>query len=81
MSSYDYWDVETGEGLSDDELYNRYDEMIDEVHGEPMGYPASRILKEVDPIAYNVGFNDWLSNEVYDNVITEIEPTEDEDAE
>ncbi len=39
-----------------------YDEMLDEVHGEFMGYSASRILEEVDPTAYRTGFNDWLDS-------------------
>lgn len=36
-----------------------YDDMLDEVHGEFMGYSASRILKEVNPIAYRCGFSDY----------------------
>lgn len=44
-----------------------YDDMLDEIHGEPMGYPASRILREVDPIAYRVGFHDWLDSEGIDS--------------
>ena len=38
---------------------NDYIEMLDEVHGDFMGYPASQILEEVDPTAYRVGFNDF----------------------
>jgi len=43
------------------EMYSEddYDDMLDEVHGEFMGYSASRILKEVDPIAYRCGFSDY----------------------
>lgn len=48
------------------EAMKAYDEMLDEVHGEPMGYPASRILREVDPIAYRTGFHDWLDGEEVD---------------
>lgn len=40
-----------------------YDEMLDEVYGEFMGYPASTILKEVDPIAYQCGFDDYQEYE------------------
>lgn len=76
---YEYWDIQTGEGLTDSELYERYDDMLDEVYGEPMGYPASHILREVDPIAYRVGFSDWLDAETGET-ITDEEPTdEDED--
>lgn len=46
-----------------------YDNMLDEIHGEPMGYPASRILREIDPIAYRVGFHDWLDSDGIDSDI------------
>ena len=36
-----------------------YDEMLDDTHGEFMGYSASRILAEIDPIAYRCGFDDF----------------------
>lgn len=44
-----------------------YDETLNDHYGEPMGYPASRILREVDPIAYRVGFHDWLDSEGIDS--------------
>ena len=43
-----------------------YDNMLDDVYGEPMGYPASRVLRSVDPIAYRVGFFDYLDGEDID---------------
>lgn len=50
--------------LQDYELEEMYKEYIDETT-EPvtvwgMEYEASRVLLEVDPIAYRVGFSDWL---------------------
>lgn len=51
------------EEISEADVYDRYDDMLDEVHGEFMGYAASRILKEVDPTAYRVGFSDWADSE------------------
>lgn len=39
-----------------------FDEMLDEVHGEFMGYSASHILKEVDPTAYRCGLLDYVDN-------------------
>lgn len=46
--------------------HDAYDDYIDEttevVNIWCMEYPPSRVLKEVDPIAYNVGFNDWTAN-------------------
>jgi hypothetical protein len=81
MSSYDYWDAATGEGLTDSELHERYDDLIDEISGDVqignLTYQASRVLKTVDPIAYNVGFNEWLDNETYEGIITEDEPEDD----
>lgn len=46
----------------------QYDEFLNEVYGEVtlgigLTYSASRVLKEVDPIAYRCGFNDWLAME------------------
>lgn len=77
MSSYDYWDINTGEGLTDSELHERYDDMIDEVSGDvvigSLTYSASRVLKEVDPIAYRVGFSEWLDAELGET-ITDIDP-------
>lgn len=45
------------------ELYN---DMLDEAYGEFMNLPASRILRETDPIAYRVGFADWADSEGID---------------
>lgn len=48
-----------------------YDEALNEVHGPVMvaGYEfgTSRTLKELDPIAYRVGFHDWLDSEGIDS--------------
>lgn len=45
-----------------------YDDMLDEVYPDQiMGLAASRILREVDPIAYRVGFHDWLDGEGVDS--------------
>jgi hypothetical protein len=45
------------------ELYDMYDEMLDDIymHVDICGhkYAASVALKEVDPIAYDVGFDDF----------------------
>ena len=46
------------------EAYKMYDEYLDEVQGEVvlfgMTYNASDVLRNVDPIAYKVGFSDWV---------------------
>lgn len=41
-----------------------YDEMLDELHEENpgallAGYAGSRLLEEVDPVAYRIGLNDY----------------------
>lgn len=48
------------------ELVTMYDEMLDDCHGtvEVAGYEyeTSRLLKEVDPIAYKCGFLDFANS-------------------
>lgn len=83
MSDFDYWAIDTGEGLTDYELHSRYDEMLNEVYGEThIGYstfqPAD-ILRELEPITYRVGFSDWIDSELGET-ITEDEPSEDGEA-
>ena len=55
------------ETLTETEAYEQYDEMLDECHqAAKIGYlefSPSRILKELDEIAYRYGFTDWLDNE------------------
>lgn len=54
------------------EALDAYDAMLDDNYGDFMGsYPASRVLREMDPIAYRVGFHDWLDSEEvdYDDLI------------
>lgn len=45
----------------------RYDDFLNEIHptvqiGE-LSYDPSRVLKEVDPVAYRCGLNDWMDSE------------------
>lgn len=42
---------------------DRYRDEIDELHEVNifgMSFCASRVLEELDPIAFNCGFSDWL---------------------
>ena len=49
------------------EAIEAYDEMLDEIYTEtPFSIPASRILRECDPIAYRCGFHDWADAEGID---------------
>jgi hypothetical protein len=76
--------------LSDRELESMFDDFLDETCGEVeiagLTYSTSRALKEVDPIAYRCGFNDWLDAAITDGVIFEqdgeyydSDPNEDEE--
>lgn len=82
MSEYDYFDINTGEGVSDYELHQRYDEMLDEVYEDTTiagyEYSTSSALKQVDPIAYRVGFSEWVDSELGDT-ITDDEPAQDDE--
>lgn len=68
----DYYDLETGEELDDYDLHQRYDDGLDEVYGDAhiagLDIATSRALKEVDPIAYRVGFSDWLDGEIGETI-------------
>ena len=52
--------------ISQYELEQMYDEMLDEVCGvvevAGMSYDTSRLLKNADPIAYQVGMHDYADS-------------------
>jgi len=60
----DYYE---SENLTETEAEDLYDEMLDEVYGlveiAGLQYETSRILKEIDPIAYRCKMMDWLDSE------------------
>jgi hypothetical protein len=61
--------------LTDRELYSRYDDFLDECYGlvKLAGYKyyTSNALKQVDSVAYDTGFNDWLDAECQDERLFE----------
>ena len=61
---------ENGYEIKDEStLDQEYRDMIDdfnEVKIMGMSYCASRVLEELDPIAYRCGFNDWLDSEEWE---------------
>lgn len=57
------------------EAIEAYDEFLDELHGSPMGFEGSRIMRELDPIAYRCGFADYMDAEGVDT--DELEDDED----
>lgn len=49
--------------IDEDKARDLYDEALDEQGEVSIGtltYQPSQVLKAVDPIAYRVGFSDWL---------------------
>lgn len=46
--------------LDPDDFSDQYDEMLDDVHGEFMGFDASQILKEMDHTAYRCRLLDYV---------------------
>ena len=46
--------------LDPEDFADQYDEFLNDVQGEFMGYSASQILKEVDPTAYRCGLLDYV---------------------
>lgn len=54
--------------LTDRQLYERYDTMLDEINGRVeiagLEYATSYALKNVDETAYDTGYADWLDAEV-----------------
>ena len=46
--------------LEPDDYAERYEEMLDDCHGDFLGMNASYILKEMDPVANRCGLLDYL---------------------
>ena len=70
-----YWEIdgkifedefEAKDYIRDNIDESMYDDMLDEIYGDieicGYSYSASLAFERVDPIAYNVGFNDYTSN-------------------
>lgn len=55
-----------------------FDEMLDDCHGDFMGYCASQILKEVDPIAYRCGLNDYVDSSINKSDTEECQDLEED---
>ena len=77
--------------IDEDKYDENYDEWLDEIYGEIMigniSFLPSRILKELDPIAYRCGFSDYIDSldieddEEYQELQTELEEVKEELAE
>jgi hypothetical protein len=61
--------------LSEYEAFQRYDQMLDEVYPElSIGHSTflpSTVLKELDPIAYRVGFGEYVDSLAEDGEFVE----------
>ena len=53
--------------ITENEAEERYNDFLDQAYGEVNVagniYNTSNVLKELDPIAYDVGMSDFLSSE------------------
>jgi hypothetical protein len=77
--------------IDEDKYDENYDEWLDEIYGEIMigniSFLPSRILKELDPIAYRCGFSDYIDSldieddEEYQELQTGLEEAKEELAE
>lgn len=54
------------EFIDESQALNLYDQMLDELYAPisiaGIEFDPSQVLKELDPIAYQCGFNDWLDS-------------------
>lgn len=68
-----YYDIDTGEEITEETMEERYVDMLDEVYGEVniggLDYLTSRALKDVDPIAYRCGMSDYISSEIGETIV------------
>jgi hypothetical protein len=65
------------EYIDESQAYELYNEMLDELYSPisiaGIKFDPSRVLKELDPIAYQCGFNDWLDSCDYTTDPSELE--------
>jgi len=70
--SYTAYKDEGGKYHSEQDMADRFEEMLDEVYGivsvAGMEYGTARALKELDPIAYRCWMLDYIDGEEVDEV-------------
>lgn len=63
------------EAVSEEELYRRYEESFDSIVGPVrvgnLTFGPSAVVRALDPVAYRVGFSDWLDEEVREERLVE----------
>ena len=61
--------------ITEAEALEMYEEMLDDCEGPVelcgMTYSASYVLREVDPVAYRCGFNDYVDSLTDDDIFVE----------
>ena len=81
MSDYGFW-ADTSEEVTREELEARFDESLGEAYewtqiGE-LEFAPGDILRELDPVAYRCGVNDYHDSLVGDGeIVEELEDEED----
>ena len=73
--------------ITEAEALEMYEEMLDDCEGPVelcgMTYSASNVLREIDPVAYRCGFNDYVDSLTDDDIFVEgltedeMEPEDD----
>lgn len=62
--------------INNHEQEEQYKQMLDDCHGSVkicgIEYETSKLLKEVDPIAFRVGMSDYFANGDYEEVFCEL---------
>jgi hypothetical protein len=64
-------------------LEDSYNDSLDEMGDVKIGtleYQASRVLKQIDPIAYRVGFSDYSDSEI-EEIESDFEEAKEEESE
>ena len=61
--------------ITEAEALEMYEEMLDDCEGPVelcgMTYSASNVLREIDPVAYRCGFNDYVDSLTDDDIFVE----------
>ena len=64
-------EIDTFDPLDEDMVEDAYLEFLDECHEEikicGCTFSPSRVLKELDPIAFNCGLSEWVDSELSEN--------------
>jgi hypothetical protein len=69
--------MSTKQELTDSELETMFNEYLDEVYPEcsiaGFDYSTSHALSVIDPVAYRCSLSDWISNEVENEILEEVD--------